>query len=435
VLDSHEGDQPLENHLKATLAHTTGELLKAKQYVRIAELLHDAQIVYEQMGNAILGDILAAARQICLTCVQYQAEQEWHQRAREEVGRRECELERLLLTILDLIGRGRESEAQQPTTAPIVLANEPHLPGFDTFEVDEHLSLWQRIQGLLGQGGSLWPFDRAVLGISAFAAIPSPASSHEEGGAPSLMVYCLGPFRVYRDDKLITDWPSGKGKAIFKYLLIHRDRPISRDMLMDVFWPDVGPESARNCLNVAIHGLRQALKAAAGVPGIILRDGVYCLSRELRLWVDVDEFRRHVQAGRQLEANGQIEAATTKYKAAASLYQGDFLADDLYEEWTVLVREWVRVAYLDTLDSLSQIYFSQGQYAASAALCQLILVQDNCREDAHCRLMRCYSRQARHHLALRQYQACVEALRVDLGLDPAPSTMQLHERIRRHERV
>jgi DNA-binding SARP family transcriptional activator len=49
--------------------------------------------------------------------------------------------------------------------------------------------------------------------------------------------------------------------------------------------------------------------------------------------------------------------------------------------------------------------------------------------------MRCYSRQGQQHLALRQYQICVEALRLELDVAPAPATTQLVEQIRQHKRV
>jgi DNA-binding SARP family transcriptional activator len=91
--------------------------------------------------------------------------------------------------------------------------------------------------------------------------------------------------------------------------------------------------------------------------------------------------------------------------------------------------------YLDTLDRLSQIYFTQGQYAACNLVGRLLLERDNCREDAHCRLMRCYSRQGQRYLALRQYQVCVEALRAELDVEPEPTTTQIYECIRRRERV
>jgi DNA-binding SARP family transcriptional activator len=251
---------------------------------------------------------------------------------------------------------------------------------------------------------------------------------------PSITAYLLGPFSFSVNDATVPSW-SGKGRAVFKYLLVHHDQPVLRDVLMDVFWPQAAPESARNSLNVALHGLRQALKTVTVFPVVIFEEGAYGINPEFHVWTDVDEFDRHVQAGRRLEAKEQLARALAEYEAAVELYQGDFLSGDLYEEWPVLTRERLRLAYLDTLDRLSQIYFDQSQYRNCIALCQLALTRDACREDIHCLLMRCYSRQGQRHLALRQYQACVEALRTELDVTPAPTTTQLHERIRRRERV
>jgi DNA-binding SARP family transcriptional activator len=290
--------------------------------------------------------------------------------------------------------------------------------------------------------------DSVLIDLPASASKLAPAlsnnTSSEADGAssasvatnvPTLTVHMLGPFRAALNDRSIESWPSGRGRAVFKYLLAHRDRTLPRDVLMDAFWPDAGPEAARNSLNVALHGLRQALRAADDVPVVIFQDGAYRLHPDLHLWLDSDEFERRVAAGRRFEATGQIAAAAAEYEVATGLYQGDFMADDPYDEWPVITRERLRIAYLDTLDRLSQIYFSQGQYGSCANLCQLMLTQDNCREDSHCRLMRCYSRQGQYHLALRQYQICVKALRDELDVDPSPNTTQLYERIRRRERV
>jgi DNA-binding SARP family transcriptional activator len=262
-----------------------------------------------------------------------------------------------------------------------------------------------------------------------------PATADGRPAVTDLSVHLLGQLRVTLGDRPVESCSSSRGRAIFKYLLAHRGQSTSRDMLMDLFWPDAAPEAARNSLNVAIHALRQALKAASDRQIVLFQDGAYRLDPDLTIWVDVEAFEHHIAAGQRLEAAGQLAAATTEYEMATGLYQGDFLADDPYEEWPVLTRERLRVAYLDTLDRLAQLYFSQGQYAACAALCQRTLAYDNCREDAHCRLMRCYSRQGQQHLALRQYQACVEALRAELEVEPAPITVDLYERIRRRERV
>jgi DNA-binding SARP family transcriptional activator/tetratricopeptide (TPR) repeat protein len=276
---------------------------------------------------------------------------------------------------------------------------------------------------------------QAAIGDSNQSLAPSADDSAISAGTPTLTVHLLGPFRVALNDHPIESWPSGRGRAVFKYLLAHSDRTLPRDVLMDAFWPDAEPEAARNSLNVALHGLRQALRAADDLPVVIFQDGAYRLNPELHLWLDSDEFERRVTAGRRFEATGQIAAAAAEYEVATGLYQGDFMADDPYDEWPVITRERLRIAYLDTLDRLSQIYFSQGQYGSCASLCQHMLTQDNCREDAHCRLMRCYSRQSQQHLALRQYQICVKTLRDELDVEPSLTTIQLYERIRRRERI
>jgi DNA-binding SARP family transcriptional activator len=204
---------------------------------------------------------------------------------------------------------------------------------------------------------------------------------------------------------------------------------------MDTFWPESEQQTARNSLDVALHSLRKALRSAIFMPVLLFEDGGYSFEPSLQIWLDVEEFERCVQAGQRLEAKNQRSAAIAEYECAISLYQGDFLEQNPYEEWTILDRERLRIAYLDTLDHLSRIYFAQEQYAACVAACQLLLSRDRCREDIHCILMQCFSRQGQHHLALRQYQICEGALLEELDVRPAPETTQLYDRIRRREQI
>jgi tetratricopeptide (TPR) repeat protein len=161
----------------------------------------------------------------------------------------------------------------------------------------------------------------------------------------------------------------------------------------------------------------------------------YGIHPDLRVWLDVEEFESRVGNGRHCEEAGDTDQATREYESADGLYRGDFLAEDLYEEWAALTRDHLRLAHLDALSRLSNLHFSGGRYATCAALCRRIIECDPCREDAHRRLMRSYSRQGQSHLALMQYQACARALAAELGVDADPATASLHDQIRRHEPV
>ena len=120
---------------------------------------------------------------------------------------------------------------------------------------------------------------------------------------------------------------------------------------------------------------------------------------------------------------------------AVGLYRGAFFEDDPFEEWTSPTRERLRVLFLDVLDRLGEIAFVQGRYDTCIEVGHKILREDCCREDTHRCLMRCYSRQGRPHLALRQHQQCVESLRRELAVEPSTETDALYEDIRHHRLV
>jgi len=117
------------------------------------------------------------------------------------------------------------------------------------------------------------------------------------------------------------------------------------------------------------------------------------------------------------------------YDAAEQLYQGDFLADDVYEDWPRAQRERLRTTYLELANQLSEYQLQQGAYAPASALCRKLLTFDNCFEEAHRRLMRIYLAQGQRHLAIRQYQTCVQALTEELDVPPSAETVALYEQI------
>jgi len=257
-----------------------------------------------------------------------------------------------------------------------------------------------------------------------------PATAQHAPELYTMAIYCFGPFRVYQRHQLIEEWNGLRGQAILKYLVARRGTPIAKDVLMDVFWPDADAEAARRNLHQAIYSLRQTLhRRAPGIQHIQFENNQYLLNPALSVWIDVEVFQTHVQSGRRLEAAGQLAAAMVDYGTAEDLYQGDFLEEDPYDDWSRPQRERLRTTYLDIADRLSEYYRQQGENSAAIALCQKILTLDNCVEEAHRRLMRCYLAQSQRHLAIRQYHTCVQTLAKELDVPPADETRKLYASI------
>ena len=438
--------------------HTATELLGASRYEHLAELLHQVQLAYDRQGDTIPAHVLVLARRICLACSQSQAEADWHQQACEEAARREEKLRHQLATLLDLVTEQELSivpgEGDLIPETPTAMLGPP---GPDTPELVEAPSLWQRIQGILHGRLGPQPLKRVVSEISAaekaHGVPPSPAQAtaaaaraakHEreapsppsatekrtEPGPSSLVVYCLGPFRVYQDDHLITDWESLKAKCILKYLVAHPGAQIVKDILMDVFWPDAEPEAARRNLHQAVYSLRKTLRQRRpDFPYVWFENDCYLLNPDTSAWLDFEQFEQHYRDGQRLEAAGQLAEAIEKYGIAESLYQGDFLEEDPYEDWPKAQRRRLRTLYLQMADRLSEYYVLHRDLAAAIVLCRKILILDSCYEQAHRRLMQCYVAQGQRHLAVRQYLNCVQAMKEELDLAPSDETIQLYQRI------
>ena len=185
------------------------------------------------------------------------------------------------------------------------------------------------------------------------------------------------------------------------------------------------PAAASNNLYRTLHALRQTLDTTlgAGTAGatFTFEDGVLILDESV--WVDVAEFDRLCAT----PANEEERIAS--FQQALSLYQGDLLPDELYTDWTSTPREALRRQRREISLTLVNHYRGSHDYANSIALLTPLLTPDPADEVVHRELIRAYALSGRRHDALRQYQACVDALAADLDVPPEPETTALYERI------
>ena len=149
----------------------------------------------------------------------------------------------------------------------------------------------------------------------------------------------------------------------------------------------------------------------------------------MEVWIDYREFEKCILIGRRLEKDKRLDEAIKRYDTAVELYQGDFLEEDLYEDWPALKRENLLNQYMSVADRLCELYLQNHQYALVVPLCQKVLTKDRSYETAHRYLMQSYFAQGLRHLAVRQYQTCIRDLREELDLPPSEETVAMYDRI------
>ncbi len=204
---------------------------------------------------------------------------------------------------------------------------------------------------------------------------------------------------------------------------------------MGWLWPESDPQRARWSLNSAIYTLRNLLGGCLPyLPAsqtVSFERGGYRLSPHPRFNVDIEEFDSHYEAGRRLEETGLVAEAVAEYDKVAGLYRGDYLIEDLYEEWTMVERERLAETYADLSRRLAVYHMKNGQLREGVRICYRLLEKNRCDEEAHCLLMQCYARLGQQSRALRQYKLCEQALKHEYDMAPSPKTRTFYASILR----
>jgi PAS domain S-box-containing protein len=253
-----------------------------------------------------------------------------------------------------------------------------------------------------------------------------------------LQVYCLGSLRVCSPSKQIQQWQSQRAKSIFEFLISKRKSPIIKDKLMEALWPDYNARAAANNLKTSIHDLRQTLAPlfeGSDFPCVLFSNDAYFINPEIDLTIDAEDFEKLWTTGKKLEKEGKTGEAISSFEAAEALYQGDYLQDELYDEWIVPRRESLKDIFLLILNKLADHSMHTSDYETCINYCHKILNMDNCREDAYRLLMCCYSRLGRRNKAVHWYETCLKTLNDEFNNAPSDETNHLYSRVKKGETI
>ncbi|MBS1712938.1 MAG: hypothetical protein JST30_01230 [Armatimonadetes bacterium] len=249
-------------------------------------------------------------------------------------------------------------------------------------------------------------------------------SDHERTGIREdrWRIQTLGAFKVSLGQRSAA-FPTRKAAGMLAYLAYYSGKAVPRDVLAGVFWPDSGPDRARQSVRNALTQIRTSLKHDDfDVDGLFLASAGTVECREGSFHVDAAEFRRSAEA-----LIGRPDSVTTSELIAAfDLYQGPFLPG-FDEEWVVpqlLDLEELFVTFAEKLcerliaEDLTEQAVATGRKAVT--VCPL-------REECHVALMKAYAAEGRTSAVFRQFEALEKMMDGEWGEPPSTAAVQILE--------
>ncbi len=243
----------------------------------------------------------------------------------------------------------------------------------------------------------------AATAVNSFLATRGAAT-------PALMVRTLGGFRVERNGVPVplSEWRSRKARQLLKMLAARRGRPLHREQVIAALWPEADTGNLSNRLAVALSTLRSVLD-----PEKSHESSHYVGSTDGTLQLRLD----HVTVDLEVFMERAVSAETlAEMREADTIYRGEFLVEDLYEDWARSTREEARAAYLTLLRR--RVAATQDLHPAEALDAMFrILEIDPWDESAHVGLIREFETTGRHGEARRARER-YEEMMAEIGVSP-----------------
>ncbi len=214
-----------------------------------------------------------------------------------------------------------------------------------------------------------------------------------------------------------------KQRALLALLLLHANRVVSRDRLIDELWDGSPPETAPTALQVHVSQLRKAL----GHDAIVTQAPGYMVGVEPGA-LDLDCFEQLVK-----EAHGQgAEAAAEKLREALGLWRGPPFAD-LDDSFARVERAQLEDRHSSALEQRIDADLELGRHAELVPELEALVREDPLRERRQAQLMLALYRSGRQADALDVYRSVRKRLADELGLEPGGELRQLEKAILEHD--
>ncbi|MGW6505789.1 BTAD domain-containing putative transcriptional regulator, partial [Nonomuraea angiospora] len=236
----------------------------------------------------------------------------------------------------------------------------------------------------------------------------------------------LGPVSVDGPDGPI-GLGSPKQRTVLAALLLHANRTVSDDRLVDLIWGERSPRTAVSRLQVYIHELR-ALVGKERISRVGAGYRIHAGADEL----DLQLFEGHRAAARADAEQGRHTDAVARLRAAAGLWRGSALAGTSAQ----LIRQERPGLEDRRICALEELYDSElaaGRHAEIVGELHTAVAEHPLRERLLGQLMLALHRCERRGEALAVYRESRRRLVDELGIEPGRPLRELHQRLLRDD--
>ncbi|MBO9610952.1 MAG: response regulator, partial [Paenibacillaceae bacterium] len=249
--------------------------------------------------------------------------------------------------------------------------------------------------------------ERLMQTIERVAGERGISVTSEDDAANRLMVNGLGGMTAHSRHGDVK-WISGKSAELFAYLLMHRDKGVARNEILDDLFDGLTNRQTNIYLNTAVYQLRKTLKLHG------LREAVVSLNDRYKLCtaaVDAD----FILFEDRMAAIGEITASN--YQQACEidkLYAGDLFGEKY--SWSIAEKERLIILHTSFSKRLGKWLLGHGHTELAALVVNKLIARNEMDEEANALLLSLYAAAKDRHSLIARYKTYSSLLQEELDI-------------------
>ena len=233
----------------------------------------------------------------------------------------------------------------------------------------------------------------------------------------------LGTVRVHNGDSWRTV-PAAKQRTLLALLVLHPDRMLDRDWLIETLWAGNPPSSAAGLLAHYMWRLRTLLPADVR-EGLQGTGGGYVFTLGADA-TDHQQFQALQASARTAEGRGDLEPAMAELTRALDLWSGPALSDARTLPLLASAAGHLDQLRVEAAESLAELQLACGRHLDALPALRELTATEPYRERPWMSLLTALHRAGRRTDALSAYQRLWRTWTEQLGIEPSQELKDLH---------
>jgi two-component SAPR family response regulator len=261
---------------------------------------------------------------------------------------------------------------------------------------------------------------------------------YENDGVKPVSIVTLGDFdiRAGQYSLLENRGCSGKIFDLLKYFITFKGRKLLPDTIIDNLWSESDLIDPKNVLRTQIFRLRKMLREIEHdfqsndikCFNLSFSGGYYTFKLGESCVLDVDEFESNIKNAESIRDDKPYEAIDV-YRNAVSMYRGEYLSENVQNEWVFPTRNKYHRLYIQSILRLIELLKSDERHSEIPEIYEEAVLVEPYEEALHIYFLEALMHMGEIRNVLSHCNYITSRLYKDMGVKPSSAMRNIYRKL------